>query len=59
MEIIEIKKKALLLDPDEVKKLKFIIDYAYHRAYEHPDSPVAFPEHRFFIEYLRKQLTKI
>lgn len=37
MEIIEIQKKALVLDEDEIKKLRIAFEYLQHRIVKHRD----------------------
>ena len=56
MPIIEIKKKAILLDKEEYHSLIAVLDYAWHRASKH-NTPIS--EYEDFINYLRKKLTEV
>ena len=53
MEIREIKQKAFVFDREELSKLKYILNYAWHRAAKH-STPIS--EHKGFIDYFRKQI---
>jgi hypothetical protein len=56
MEFIKIEKEAIVLDKEEIKKLKNILDYAYHRAVKHPESYIATQDYENFISYMRNKL---
>jgi hypothetical protein len=51
--IKQIKKTYIIEDEDEIKLLKFLLDYCYHRSSQHR-TPVSKMEDR--INILRKQL---
>ena len=55
MELIEVKSYALKMDRDEIKKLKYVLDYAWHQAAKH-ESPIT--EYLKFIEYVRAKLER-
>ena len=57
MDILPVERKAIVLDREELLRLKACFDYLYHRAEEHEDSYVAKQEKlRGFIGYMRTKL---
>ena len=59
MEIIEVKKKAFVLDIEELTALRTCFDYLYHRAGKHPESYVSKYGIGKFIDYFRRKLKEV
>ena len=59
MDIIEVKQKALVMDLEELTKMRFMFDYLYHRTRDHLDCPVATEDNRKFIIYVRLKLKEL
>ena len=55
MQKVTVPQEALVLDDKERDRLRFVMDYAYHRATKH-QSPVSTKECKEFIEYFRKNM---
>lgn len=53
MDIIEVKKKAFVLDEKELESLVDILKYCMHRIIEHPSSGINSSKRtKRFVEYL-------